>query len=298
MQKYEAIIFDWDGTAVPDRYSDASYLAESFHRLLAIGIKLLIITGTNVNNIWNQVEPWINKDLTSNFYFCTNRGSEVFQWQGGQFIVLERRIATPEEEKKLSRIAEIFRDEVKNKYNLDVEIIYKRLNRRKIDLIPLPEWADPPKAKIDKLLLAVNQRLKEHNVPSLSYLVKRVKEIFLEVGLEDPRITSDVKHIEVGLTDKSDSTKFIRIKLGIPPENMLILGDEFGPVGEVEGSDYLMLNEYTKGATFISVGKEPQGVPMEVIHKGGGPEKFVEILWEIIKEEEEYRNLENNTREI
>ena len=34
----------------------------------------------------------------------------------------------------------------------------QRLNRRKIDLIPLPEWADPPKAQIDELLAAVEAR--------------------------------------------------------------------------------------------------------------------------------------------
>ena len=35
----------------------------------------------------------------------------------------------------------------------------ERLNRRKIDLIPEPEWADPPKARIGELLAAVERRL-------------------------------------------------------------------------------------------------------------------------------------------
>lgn len=293
-KRFKAIIFDWDGTAVPDRFSSAEYLKEPFHQLLKLGIKIVIITGTNINNVWRQVGPWLDRDLAYSLYFCTNRGSEVFQWKDGDFITLERRVATSEEEDKLNRIAETFKNEVKIKYNLDVDIIYNRLNRRKIDLIPLPEWADPPKSKIDELLMAVNKRLKDHNVPSLSYLIKRTKEISFEIGLKDPRITSDVKHIEVGLTDKSDSTKFVREKLGVLPEEMLILGDEFGPIGEVDGSDYLMLNKYTKGATFISVGKEPNGVPKEVIHIGGGPEKFVEILWEVIKKEGELNNVGNS----
>ena len=36
----------------------------------------------------------------------------------------------------------------------------ERLNRRKIDLIPEPEWADPPKARIGELLDAVQARLR------------------------------------------------------------------------------------------------------------------------------------------
>ena len=30
-------------------------------------------------------------------------------------------------------------------YGLETALVSQRLNRRKIDLIPLPEWADPPK---------------------------------------------------------------------------------------------------------------------------------------------------------
>ena len=39
------------------------------------------------------------------------------------------------------------------------EIVSQRLNRRKIDVIPEPEWADPPKARIAELLEAVQARL-------------------------------------------------------------------------------------------------------------------------------------------
>ena len=38
---------------------------------------------------------------------------------------------------------------------LRAEIVSQRLNRRKIDLIPEPDWADPPKARIAELLDAV-----------------------------------------------------------------------------------------------------------------------------------------------
>ena len=48
------------------------------------------------------------------------------------------------------------------------EIVSDRLNRRKIDLIPEPEWADPPKARIDELLAAVESRLSAAGLDGLT----------------------------------------------------------------------------------------------------------------------------------
>ncbi|HKF54223.1 MAG TPA: hypothetical protein VKJ45_02220, partial [Blastocatellia bacterium] len=45
-----------------------------------------------------------------------------------------------------------------------------------------------------------------------------------------------------------------------------------------EGSDFRMVTPEAKGATFVSVGPEPSGVPPEVIHVGGGPARFKRIL--------------------
>src|SRR5690606_26178276 len=100
--------------------------------------------------------------------------------------------------------------------------------------------------------------------------------------LHNARITSDVKHIEIGLTDKSDSIDWLMREIapaeGIRPEEVLIGGDEFGPVAGFEGSDARMLTPSARGATFVSVGPEPAGAPPEVIHLGGGPDRFRELL--------------------
>src|SRR6185437_1032568 len=65
---------------------------------------------------------------------------------------------------------------------------------------------------------------------------------------------------------------------GIRPQEILIAGDEFGPISGVEGSDYRMVTRLAEGATLVSVGREPNGVPDGVVHTGGGPEEFVRIL--------------------
>ena len=88
--------------------------------------------------------------------------------------------------------------------------------------------------------------------------------------------------MEIGLTDKSDSMRYVLRSLilgrGHRPQDMVVLGDEFGPIGESEGSDYLTLIPELRRSVFVSVGVEPNGVPPRVLHAGGGPAEFLSIL--------------------
>ena len=84
-----------------------------------------------------------------------NRGSELFE-VGADGPRLARAPAgdTGEKTRRSTRAAD---DTVARlaARGLEAQVVSQRLNRRKIDLIPLPEWADPPKARIDELLAAV-----------------------------------------------------------------------------------------------------------------------------------------------
>ncbi len=156
-----------------------------------------------------------------------------------------------------------------------------RLNRRKVDLIPEPDWADPPKSRIGELLAAVEERLQP--LPGgIGAAIDLAGRLATENNLPDARITSDVKHIEIGLTDKSDSIAFLMQRIAparaIRPTEVLIAGDEFGPIAGFEGSDYRMVTRLAAGATLVSVGEEPNGTPTGVINLGGGPAQFVQIL--------------------
>ena len=88
---------------------------------------------------------------------------------------------------------------------LVARIVSERLNRRKIDLIPEPDWKDPPKARIGELLTAVQGRLATAGIAGLTEAVEIARGAATDAGLADPRVTSDAKHVEIGFTDKSDS---------------------------------------------------------------------------------------------
>ena len=70
---------------------------------------------------------------------------------------------------------------------LHAEIVSQRLNRRKIDLIPEPQWADPPKAGIGELLAAVEARLDGAGLGGLDEAVALARTAAHEAGLVDPR---------------------------------------------------------------------------------------------------------------
>ncbi|MER3449638.1 MAG: glycoside hydrolase family 65 protein [Chloroflexota bacterium] len=284
IKPFRVVAFDWDGTAVISRTADASSIRDVIERLLRAGVFVVVITGTNFQNIDRQLTSRLCGPAKMNLFVAANRGSEVFGFDVyGRPVVCWRRVATPEEDRLLTEVADALRDELRARTGLEIRVIYDRLNRRKVDLIPLPEWADPPKSAIGELLRVVESRLKSGGLAGgLAEAMELAHKVALTKGLADPRITSDVKHIEVGLTDKSDSIRWVVNELarprGIAPEEILLGGDEFGPVGGLEGSDFRMLIPELANAPTVSVGAEPNGVPPPVVHLGGGPACFQALL--------------------
>lgn len=282
---FRALVFDWDGTAVVNRQEEASVLVTLADALLQLNVWLVIVTGTNYGHIDRQFCRFVMPERRHHLLVCTNRGSEVFGFDAaGRLQRRFARTATPEEEMALDKTAEMVRDEIQRETGLDINIVYDRLNRRKIDLIPLPEWADPPKSQIGELLEAVERRLSEAGWSGgLGAAIQLTEQAARDQGLPDARITSDVKHIEVGLTDKGDSVVWVRQHLfapaGIATDDVLIVGDEFGAIGGFVGSDDRLRVE-GGDAVVVSVGPEPNGVPSGVIHLGGGPERFRALLAE------------------
>ena len=285
--RFEAVVFDWDGTAVTDREADASALRELFGVLVDAGFDLAIITGTDIGNVDEQLG--LRPHGPGRIIVACNRGSEVYELTSFGPVLLERRDASAEEEEALDRAAELSSARLREK-GLTVSVISNRINRRKIDLIPLPEWADPPKAHLSELLKAVEARLANAGIEGLRGAVELTRVCGLEAGLSDPRVTSDAKHAEIGLTDKTDSAHYALAWLerrGVRPEQTLIAGDEFGPLGNSPGSDSLMLVPEAAGAVYFSVGPEPKGTPQGVLDLGGGPELFADILADQLRRRQE-----------
>ena len=161
-RRFEAVVFDWDGTAVPDRAAPARELRELVEELCALGLNLIVITGTHVGNVDGQLDA--RPFGPGRLHFCVNRGSEVFAADADGLRLVERREATPEEDAALDAAAAETVAEL-GRRGVVAEIVSQRLNRRKIDLIPEPEWTDPPKARITELLEAVESRLRAPACP-------------------------------------------------------------------------------------------------------------------------------------
>ncbi len=277
-RRFEALIFDWDGTAVPDRATDASDLRAAVESACLLGLDLAVVSGTHVGNIDGQLcaRPHGPGEL----HLLLNRGSEVFRATAEGVELLARRTASEAQDRALDRAAALTVQRL-GAHGLEARIVSQRLNRRKIDLIPTPEWAEPPKARIAELLAAVQARLREHALDGLPAAVELGRAAAAEAGLSDACVTSDAKHIEIGLTDKSDSARWCFEHLwlrGIAAEQVLIVGDELGALGGLRGSDSMLLIDDAAGATVASVGVEPAGVPDGVLALGGGPAAFVRLL--------------------
>jgi len=282
---FRLIVFDWDGTAVTSRSVDATTVVRSLDRMLAAGSRAVIITGTSFANVARQLGDNLAPEHARRLHVSTNRGSEVFGFERrGEPVLLWRRVATPAEEQQLDRLADEVKARLERLTGLTFEVVRDRLNRRKIDLIPEPAWRDPPKSAIAELLAATEGRLRGAGLRlGIREAFELTRQIAVELGLEDARVTSDVKHIEIGLTDKADAMAYVLREIAAPlriaVEDILVVGDEFGIIGGYEGSDSLMLTvPGIEGATVVSVGPEPGGAPPSVIHVGGGPPRFVALL--------------------
>lgn len=280
-RQFKLIAFDWDGTAVANRQASAHQFIDAVAPLLQKNIKICIVTGTNFQNIDRQFLSQFDSDYKNNLFVLTNRGSEVFTFEGTAPILLDSVVATEEQNKQLDIIAEQTKKQLEEFQFNNTNIIYNRLNRRKIDLYP--EWEDPPKSEIDKLLEKVTEKLNASKFPgNLRDIFKLIKENASKAGLINAKVTSDVKHMEVGLTDKRDALVWI-IENVAGPNNIqnseiLVGGDEFGEIGGFSGSDYKMYLEDEPGITYFSVGIEPNGVPADIINLGGGPDCFCRVI--------------------
>ncbi len=280
---FEAVVFDWDGTAVPNRRSSARAVRRRVESLCARGVDVAVVSGTHVGNIDGPLRA--RPTGPGRLFLALNRGSELYAVDARGPRLISRRDATTIEEAALDRGAALVVQRLAE-HGLVASIVSRRLNRRKIDLLPEATWADPPKARIEELLKAVTTRLRGAGISDLFSAVTLASLASEEAGLLGPRITTDAKHIEIGLTDKSDSMRLLLQQFadrGIGPGLTLVIGDEFGPLGGALGSDSYLLPSEAAAVTAISVGVEPEGVPPRIRHLPGGPRTFRRLLDEQLR---------------
>jgi phosphoglycolate phosphatase-like HAD superfamily hydrolase len=275
---FGAVLFDWDGTAVIDRRADASALRALVEQLCARGVQLAVASGTHLGNVDDQLRA--RPAGPGHLYVSANRGSELWRIGPDGPSLVERRETRAGEDAALDRAAAAAATELAAR-GLVIGPIERRFNRRKLDLLPGVDWRDPPKAQMAAVLAAALARVEAAGFASLEEVCELTRAAGRRAGIADPRVTTDAKHVELGLTDKTDTSHDVfplLASLGVPAEDVLVAGDELGPLGGSPGSDSLLRAGDGARATTVSVGVEPGGVPPGVLALHGGPARFLELL--------------------
>jgi len=121
---FQIIAFDWDGTAVENRSEDASQLRALLDQLLRLDVAVVVITGTNFPNIDRQLSAAIHGPHKRNLFIATNRGSEVYSFDAeSRPVLVWQRVATAEENRLLTEVADTVRDALVAATGLDVQVI-------------------------------------------------------------------------------------------------------------------------------------------------------------------------------
>ncbi|MEO6821667.1 MAG: glycosyl hydrolase family 65 protein [Candidatus Nanopelagicales bacterium] len=237
-----------------------------------------MISGTDLGEVDGQLAA--RPAGPGRLHLCTDRGSEVFEVDGAGARPIWCRTATADEEAALDRAADATVAVLSAK-GLVCRVVSKGLNRRKVDLIPEQTWAGRPRSRTDALLVAVTKRLHAAGIADHAEVVALAADAAMDAGLVHPRVTSDGKHVEIGLTDTSDSVRWAAAWLadrGITGSLVLVAGAEFGPVGGAPGRDSMMMILELARSRVVSVGVEAAGVPAGVEHVGGGPDQLASLL--------------------
>jgi len=277
MRRFEAIVFDWDGMAALDRDADVGRLRELVEAASAHGVELAIVSEADVGTV--DGELLARPAGPGGLIVALNHGSQVFSVDQHGPRLEFRRTATPEEDATLSRAARLTVERLEAR-GLDARIVGE-LNRREISLMPEFDGEGANKAASAELLAVVERRLAAAGIGGLPGAIALASEAAAEVGSAGLRVTSNVKHVKLGLTDKSDSGRWIMQWLwrrGIAPGQVLIAAGELGPLEGLAGGDWLLCCDDRGDRSGLSAGVGPGGFPDCAVLVSGGPEAFFAVL--------------------
>jgi trehalose/maltose hydrolase-like predicted phosphorylase len=277
-RRFEAIIIDWDGTAVPDRRAGASPLRKLLEQAAANGLELAVLSAMDIENVDGQLSA--RPAGPGGLILGLNGGSEVFSVDRNGPQLAFRRIATADEDAALTRAAQLTMARLVAR-GLGARIASERPDRCRVDLIPEREWQEPLDRSPAEPLAAVQSWLAAAGIAGLAELLEIANGAAAEAGLADPRVTIDGKHVEISLTDKSDSVRWVMRWLwarGVTPGQVLIATGEIGALVGLLGSDSALLADGGGRPTVASVGLSPSVLPAGVIRLGGGPDALASLL--------------------
>ena len=285
LKKYKAIFFDWDGTAVMSRRAPVDQAVAAMRPLLQKGIKLIIVSGTTIENIaGGKIESYFAEGELKNLYLGLGRGAYNYSFKDGIPYIFKNMVPDKGEILKIHQICFEIHQTLKEKYDFDTDIVFSRPNYCKIDLMVENQRGDNLFMQEDELG-CLRETLKEHGMEDgLSGLIHLAKQTGEKYGI-DVAPTCDAKYLEVGVTSKSDNVNVILEKIctenNIKPEECTYWGDEYvGIEKDIFGSDSFMKTEKSQNGDFYDVSEVTGERPSGVQKIGGGVDRFLCFLHE------------------
>lgn len=288
LKNYKAIFFDWDGTAVLSRKASADTVAVLMKQLLHKGVKLVVISGTTIENIGEgRLHEYFTVEERKHLFYGLGRGALNYRFdEKGEPEIFRDSIPKKEEQLQIHKVCYLIHETLYQDYNLKTDIVFSRPNYCKIDLMTESSRGDHlffQASELERLLSC----LKAHGInQGVSFLLDLADRIAGEQGMK-LLATTDAKYLEVGPTSKSDNVDCIMTYLneqyGLQAEDCAFWGDEYVGMGdEIFGSDSFMITEQTKKADFFDVSDAPGKRPKEVQVLGGGVKRFHTFLQNIL----------------
>ncbi len=286
MKKYKAIFFDWDGTAVLSRKAPVDEVIVPMKKLLAQEIKLIIVSGTTIENIaGGKLNEYFTKEELKNLYMGLGRGAYNYAYdEEGQPYLLSHRIPEKEELMKIHRVCYEVHEILFNNYDFQTDVLFSRPNYCKIDLMVANRREENLFFQESELEI-LKKNLDDYGFAGgLTGLVKLAEKVADKYGM-NLSVTTDAKYLEIGVSCKSDNVNlfldYLSEKYGINAEDCTFWGDEYIGLDEgLFGSDSYMKTDCTRRGDFFDVseakGKRPDGVKV----LGGGVQTFIRFLSE------------------
>lgn len=283
MKQYRAIFFDWDGTAVLSRKAPVEEAAAAMKPLLKRGIKLVIVSGTTMENIaGGEIGRYFTAEELNHLYLGLGRGAFNYAFREGTPYVFRDMLPDAACLEKIHRTCFEIHMEWKKRYDFDTDIVFSRPNYCKIDLMPGALRGDNLFMQESELDI-LKDSFEQHGIKEgLKGLMELAVCVGRKCGLE-VKPTCDAKYLEVGLSDKSDNvnTIFRRLEeeIGLRDKECAFWGDEFVGIEDgIYGSDSFMITKLTAGGDFFDVSEVPGVRPEEVERLGGSVSRFLEFL--------------------
>ena len=244
---YAVIVLACEPWVAGERRADLAGLRSRIQRLAALGVDVAIIgrAGVDVVDGRLQARPTVEGHVT----LLLSDGAEVYTVGPRGPRLVQRRRENPEESRKLSEAAEAVRRWLSG--HGIAATVSEGPGRRVIDLLPQTAEADEALAKVTELLAT-------HGL-NLATVIAEAEQAARAAGLARAHVTSDAKTIVIGLTEPSDSLRWVVRRLvaerGREASDVLVLGDAFANLVDDTGvaEPPTTLIPELRRATFVGV---------------------------------------------